>query len=517
MKSYTIRLRIILLFIIAGLATIPMPSSHAGNEIKVTYNKNRIEFQKQPFAKNGTTFVETRPFLKPLGVRVDWVTKTKFKLTKADLVIDMQVNSKTAYLNNNKLVTLAAAPLLDGSTLFLPLRPVASLMGLNLNWTTTSNTIEITGQPGNNVTPTPPTNSYKVVAYYPHWATYQNFKVSQIAASNLTHINYAFANVKEGVVVNGDYWADQVNFPQLKQLKQANPKLKTLISIGGWTWSGQFSDIALTDDARKRFAVSAVQFMRNNGFDGIDLDWEYPVAGGLATNRARAVDKTNFTLLLQTLRQKLNDAQTQDGKTYLLTIAAGAFPAYVTNTEMPKVAASVDWINLMTYDYHGNWENRSNHNAPLYADSADPNNAKSSINDTVATYLNAKVPANKLVLGIPMYGRSWTSCGETNQGLYQACKGVAPGVIADGIHEYGNLEKQGWINGNGFVRYWNESAKVPWLYKKSTGTFVSYEDPESIAYKAGYIKSKGLGGAMLWELSQDFNQTLLDKLTNSLR
>jgi chitinase len=237
----------------------------------------------------------------------------------------------------------------------------------------------------------------------------------------------------------------------------------------------------------------------------------------LATNKARPEDKHNFTLLLQTIRDKLNAAQLKDGKTYLLTIASGAFPAYLKNTEMDKVAAIVDWINLMTYDYHGNWENVSNHNAPLYADPKDQNNIDSNIHSSVDTYLKAGVPSNKLVLGIPFYGRSWTNCGTAKQGQYQTCKGVADGVVADGIHEYGNIEKQGWINGKGFVRYWNNSSKVPWLYNKTTGTFVSYEDPESIAYKAQYIKSKRLGGAMVWELSQDFNRTLLNKLLDSLK
>lgn len=171
----------------------------------------------------------------------------------------------------------------------------------------------------------------------------------------------------------------------------------------------------------------------------------------------------------------------------------------------------------MTYDYHGNWEMKSNHNAPLYADPADSTSAKSNIHNTVNTFLNEGVPANKLVLGIPMYGRGWTGCAQTNQGLYQTCKDVSKGTTANGIHEYDELEKMGWINGNGFVRYWNDSAKVPWLYKKTTGTLIVYEDPESIAYKAGYIRLKGLGGAMLWEISQDDNHTLLNKLVSSLR
>jgi chitinase len=515
MKNYATRLRIIVLLILVGVSMIPTPSGHAGNEIKVTYNQQKITFQTQPFVQNGSTFVETRPLAQKLGLQVDWIDKTKFKLSKSNLAIIMEVNKKLAYLNND-IVNLTAAPLLKGSTLYLPLRSVVSLLNLGIHWYAATHTIDITGNSAQSV-PVPDKSSFKVVAYYPHWGTYQKFDVKQIAASNLTHINYAFANVKDGQVVNGDYWADQVNFPELSKLKQANPKLRTLISIGGWTWSESFSDIALSQYSRTKFAESAVKFMRDNGFDGIDLDWEYPVAGGLASNSARAEDKINFTSLLRTIRDKLDAAQLKDGNTYSLTIAAGAFPAYASNTEIAKVASIVDWINLMTYDYHGNWENKSNHNAPLYSDPADATSAKSNIDHTVNTFLNKGVPANKLVLGIPMYGRGWTGCAPTNQGLYQTCKDVSKGTTANGIHEYDELEKMGWINGNGFVRYWNDSAKVPWLYKKTTGTLIVYEDPESIAYKAEYIRSKGLGGAMLWEISQDENQTLLNKLVSSLR
>ncbi|MCD9022954.1 glycosyl hydrolase family 18 protein [Cohnella silvisoli] len=514
MTSRTFKSVLILLFVIVGFAIISTPSGHAGSEIKVTYNNSQIVFASKPVTLNGTTYVETRPFIQPIGLQVGWVNKTKFRLSNTNLTIDMEVNIATAYVNGRK-TTLAAAPTKIGSTLFLPVRPIAALTNHNLIWIAAANTIAITSKAAQ--IPALPSVSYKVIAYYPSWATYQDFDVSNIAAPNITHVNYAFANIKDGKVVLGDPWTDKSNFRQLQTLKKANPKLKALISVGGWTWSGQFSDISLSQYSRTKFADSAVQFIRDYDFDGVDLDWEYPVSGGLTSNHARPADKHNFTLLLRTIRDKLDAVQLKNGKTYSLTIAAGSFPAYVTNTEIDQVADIVDWINLMTYDYHGDWEDVSNHNAPLYADPNDPVNAKSNINSTVNLYLKAGVPSNKLVLGIPFYGRSWTNCGAANQGQYQTCNGVADGVIADGIHEYGNLENQGWINGKGYVRYWNDNSKVPWLYNKSTGTFVSYEDPESIAYKAQYIKSKGLGGAMLWELSQDFNQTLLNKLLDSLK
>jgi chitinase len=533
MKKKMLNSILILLFALIGFSTIPISSSYADSVIHVTYNDKDIAFGTNPVTKNGTTYVETRPFIKPLGLQVSWISNTKFRLSKPGLIIDMVVNSTTAYVNSSKL-TLAAAPIKIGATLFIPVRPITNITKHKILWSQATNTLSIYSNLTTVPAPTKPSTSYKVIAYYSSWGTYSKFEVSQIEAPHLTHINYAFANIKDGKVVVGDPWADiekpfpgdctdnsclKGNFNQLLQLKKANPHLKTLISVGGWTWSGQFSDAALSASSRTKFADSAVKFIRDYGFDGVDIDWEYPVSGGLAANKTRLADKQNFTLLLQTLRNKLNTAQKQDGKTYLLTIAAGAFPSYLNKTEMNQVSHTIDWINLMTYDYHGDWEKESNHLAPLYSDPEEPSkaNTKSNIDYTVQIYLNAGVAANKLVLGIPLYGRSWTGCSATNQGLYQSCTGVATGLIANGIHEYGNLEKQGWINGKGFVRYWNNSAKTPWLFNKSTGTFITYEDPESIAIKAKYIKSQRLGGAMLWEISQDFNNTLLNQLNRSLK
>lgn len=546
MTKHLLNSFIIILLAFTGFSTLPFPSGQAASasDTRVTYNGEHIVFGQKPVTKQGTIYVETRPFIKPLGLQVRWINNSRFQLSRKSLIIDMELNSKTAYINRKK-ISIIAAPMKIGATLFLPIRQITDLTKHKLTWNAASNTVAINKSAasvskgsgatsvskGSGAAATAPR---KIIAYYPSWGTYQNAEVSEIDASKITHINYAFANIIKGKIALGDPWADtekpfpgdctsngclKGNFNQLKKLKKANPHLRTLISVGGWTWSGQFSDIALTASSRAKFADSAVQFIRKYGFDGLDIDWEYPVSGGLPGNVKRPSDKKNFTLLLQSVRNKLDVAQKVDGKTYLLTIAAGASPAYVKNTNIAQAAKLLNWVNLMTYDFHGEWENISNHNAPLYYDPKDPNsyNAKGNINSTVYTYLKAGVPANKLILGIPLYGRSWNNCGANTQGLYQTCKGVADGVIADGIHEYGNLENKGLINGKGYVRYWSSSAKVPWLYNKSTGTFITYEDPESIAYKAKYIKAKGLGGAMIWEISQDFNHTLQNKLYNSLK
>lgn len=523
MKLIALRATLVALIVTATVYVFSPPPSHAEKSVQVTYNGDRIAFSESPFITNGNTYIQVRPFAQTLGFRIDWLDRTRLSLTKPGTTIVMEVDRANAIVNGVK-TTISPVPKKVGPTLFVPLRAIAEKMNYAVSWQQAVNTVNVTDRTAPKVppsaapSPSPSTpaaaRSYKVIAYYPAWGLYLNEPLSKQSVSQLTHINYAFANISDGQVVLGDPNADLQNFKQLRQLKAANPKLRALISVGGWTWSGGFSDAALTSASRQKFAASAVAFMKQHGFDGVDLDWEYPVQGGLAGNKERPEDKRNFTLLLQEIRDQMDSAEKSDGRDYLLTIAGGAFPGYLNNVEISSIASTVDWINLMTYDYHGPWDDSSNHNAPLYADSQDPSHANkgNNIDAIVDYYLKADVPANKLVLGVPFYGRSWTSCGPDNQGLYQDCDGPTRKM-----YSYEHIKNQGWINANGFVRYWNSEAKVPYLYKKTTGTFVSYEDAESIGYKTSYLKSRGLGGAMIWEMTQDDdNHTLLNKLAGDL-
>ncbi|MFD0673134.1 glycosyl hydrolase family 18 protein [Cohnella sp. GCM10027633] len=515
MHTAAARAILVLLSVIVSLCALPLPAGHAEKPIQVVYQGQPIEFAVSPFNRNNAVYIQARPFAETLGFRIDWLDKTRLSLTKADLKLVLEVGSTKA-IANGQPTTISPAPTKVGATLFLPLRAIAESMQHTVSWNAATNSASIAERGTSPTTPsTPSTSPYKVVAYYPFWGAALQEPISTQPLSKLTHLNYAFANISGGQVVLGDADTDVASFKQLKQAKSANPRLRTLISVGGWTWSGQFSDIAYTASARKKFAASAVAFIRQYGFDGVDLDWEYPVAGGLPENKMRKEDKTNFTLLLQELRDQLDAAEKSDGREYLLTIAAGAFPAYLKNVEIAKIVSLVDWMNLMTYDFHGDWDDKSGHLSALYADSAGPGGKLATDNDDaiVNLYLKAGVPASKLVLGVPFYGRSWTSCDATNNGLYQACDGPTRKM-----YSYEDLKQQGWINANGFVRYWNADAKAPYLYKKTTGTFVTYEDAESIGYKASYVKSKKLGGAMIWELTQDdSSRTLLNALTNGLR
>lgn len=408
---------------------------------------------------------------------------------------------------------------------------------------------------------------YKLVGYYASWAAYgRAYNVTDIDTSKMNVINYAFADicwngvhgnpdptgpnpvtwscqneqgqtisVPNGTIVLGDPWIDaqksfgddkwddpiKGNLKQLWKLKEKNPNLKTVISVGGWTWSNRFSDVAATAATREVFANSAVDFIRKYQMDGVDLDWEYPVSGGLAGNSYRAEDKQNYVLLLQKIREKLNAAGTADGKTYLLTIASGAGPAFIQNNNLSGIAAVVDWINIMTYDFNGSWNTTTGHNAPLYYDAAaassgltDP--ANYNIDKAVTAYLASGVPANKLVMGLPFYGRGWGGAPSTGNGQYQVSAGISStGTWEKGNYDFYDLEAN-YINKNGYTRYWNNTSKVPYLYNPSTQTYISYDDVESFGYKTSYIKTKGLAGAMFWETSGDRNKTLQNKLSADL-
>lgn len=374
-----------------------------------------------------------------------------------------------------------------------------------------------------NSTVTPVPNDYKMVGYYTSWSTYSNFQVANIDASKLTHLNYAFANISsDGKIALGDSWADieksfpgdtveqpfKGNFYQLVKLKQQYPHLKTLISVGGWSWSEKFSDVALTEESRAIFAESCLQFILKYGFDGIDLDWEYPVAGGEPDNVNRPEDKQNFTLLLKKIRETLDIQSTMDGKTYLVTIAGGAGRGYAANTELNLIHPYVDYIQIMTYDIHGSWDSITGLNAPLYRDPGTGFVSEWSVHDSVQTYLNNGVPANKLIMGMPLYGRVYNQVNNLNNGLYQPFTG------GGSAKSYAELEAN-YVNKNGYIRFWEADSKVPWLFNGTQ--FISYDDQESIGYKTSYLKSMGLGGAMMWELSHDPNKVLVSKIYNDLR
>ena len=383
-----------------------------------------------------------------------------------------------------------------------------------------------------------PTPSREVVGYYPAWKGVLAFDPGR-----LTVVNYAFLDIcwdgqhgnaavaplqpcdgENGAIVPGHPPFDAANLEALARTKQAHPELKLVASVGGWSWSNRFSDMASSARSRAAFVGSAIRFIRDHGFDGIDIDWEYPGSIGIPCAAGHATcdrpgDKRDFAVLGRELRAALDRAGAADRRRYLFTVAAGADAKYVFDASgrsawLADLAASTDWINLMTYDYHGTWERAAYFVAPLSRDPAEPGDAN--VESSVELVLAQGIAPAKRALGVPFYGKGWSGCagGEV---LYKPCKALAR-EDHEAAFEFAYLAGEGYLArdpdgrftraGRGFERYWNAAAKAPWLYEPRSRVFIAYDDEASVRGKSRYAMRKGLRGVMFWELSQDYDGVL---------
>lgn len=357
----------------------------------------------------------------------------------------------------------------------------------------------------------------QVIGYYPDWKYYTRndlLKPSLIDYTKYSIINFAFVEPNaNGTISMSDSYADplillgpaiyypvtgnndSLSLPFL--CHQHNVKL--LISVGGWSYSANFSGISASLALRDTFTHYCANLVRTYNLDGIDIDWEYPVSGG--EQSGVPADKHNYTVLMQQLRDTLNALGTHNKRTYLLTATFPSAPANQANYEWSSLIPVIDMFNLMTYDFFGSWSPVSNFNAPLYASEQ----GDSTFNDTSSfqrLVRNCGVPANKINMGLPFYGRSFASC----TGLFQTFNGVDNTTFsADaGIPEYYNI----LLNMSSFSYHWDNHAKVPYLDGVGgLNTFVSYDDKKSVGLKVSYALSQGAAGVEIWEISGDYIET----------
>ena len=350
---------------------------------------------------------------------------------------------------------------------------------------------------------TTPHSQKEIIAYV--FPQDRALTADEVSAGKLTRINYAFANLREGRIVEG-FAHDTENLAVLTSLKRVNPALTILISVGGWGWSGEFTDMALTQERRKIFIDSAITFLEEHNLDGLDIDWEYPGMPG-DNHRFRAQDKQNYTLLLKELRERFRHEETRLGRRLVLSIATGASTDFLEHTEMAKVQQYVDTVNLMSYDYYvPSWDKTTGHHAPLFTNPADPKQI--SVDRSVREYEAAGVPASKIVVGVPFYGKSWAQVPDRNHGLFQ------PGVNRpDAYLPYGVLPG---LQHNGYARFWDQVASAPYLYNQEAKIFISYDDPESLKSKCRYVLDHRLGGIMFWESTGDPTGVLLNAIDAGL-
>lgn len=330
---------------------------------------------------------------------------------------------------------------------------------------------------------------------------------SVIDAKKLTHINYAFGLIRNGrVVLENPH--DTYNLEVLDSLKSDNPDLKILLSVGGWGGSHDFSDVALTPTARLKFARSAVDLVRVYNLDGIDIDWEYPGMVG-AGNIYRPEDKQNFTLLLKELRIQLDTMASRfhPGRHYKVTIAAGGSQSFADHTDMKEAQKYLDYVNLMTYDYHTSASDSTGYLTNLYPSPLDPH--RNSVQTSVDIFEKAGVPANKIVIGATFYGRGWSGADTLNHGRFLAYSGRGHSFSYDTL-------RVKYIGLNGFNHYWDSTSQSPYLWNAAKRMMITYDDPRSLKAKADYVRKNNLAGIMFWEYNQDLTGTLLNALYNGL-
>ena len=263
-----------------------------------------------------------------------------------------------------------------------------------------------------------------------------------------------------------------------------------------------FSDATATAQGREKLAQSMLELMDQHGFRGIDLDWEYPGSsmGGL---KHRENDWDNYLSLMELLRVELDAREAATGKDYILSVALGANKSLINAVDGTRLSSLVDQVNLMTYDFTG-FDRTTGHHAALYPDGDNPLGAAY----VVQAYADRGIPKSKMQLGAAFYGRAWRQVPSSNNGL-----GQRAATTGNKVYTQGQIQEL--LASGSTQRYFDQAAQSPWLYDGST--FISYEDAESMAAKAAYIRQQGLLGVSCWALDQDVTGTLVQTLDAGLR
>lgn len=329
----------------------------------------------------------------------------------------------------------------------------------------------------------------KIVGYYAAWKS-GILPCNEIEYSNLTDIIIAFA-VPDSDGTLSCY--PGIPFPQLVDSAHAHG-INVLLSIGGAGGGTYFPNVTADSASRAVFIKNIVSFLTTNHYDGIDIDWESP-ANTQLTNQ--------LTALVREMRLRFDQLDTN----WLITMAIPAGPYWGDHFDYEAMTQYISWYNLMCYDFVGSWSKYSGHNSPLYMSSSDPNAAGADSNSFLYMTATRKVPAAKLMLGVPFYAVEFDV-----PGLYEKLTNASTTnpVYSDIVSDIDS----------GWTYNWDDVSKVPYLTNSNPGKFITFEDTTSIRLKAEFVKRKALGGMMIWELSQDVyrgSQPLLETLASSLR
>lgn len=403
----------------------------------------------------------------------------------------------------------------------------------------------------------------KIVGYFPEWAYKSEaqgyFNVTDLQWEELTHIQYSFASVNEKTnkIDFGDkkaaieedfsdlkpeqlmYNGKQIeldkslpykgHFNLLQTMKKSYPDVDLLISVGGWAGSRGFYTMMDTDAGINTFADSCVDFIRTYGFDGVDIDFEYPSSTSQSGNPddfdvsepRRATINERYNVLMKTLREKLDAASKEDGKQYLLTAAVTASSWVLGGVSSNEYAKYLDFLSVMSYDFHGGWNEFVENLANIYPDPADKETASMLMPvlamDWAYRYYRGVLPPEKILMGIPYYSRGWENVNGGENGLHGTSKTPASGkynIWGDDLDGNGELEPAGanplWHILNLMEEdkdlkvYFDEVGKVPHVWQDKEKVFLSFENEQSIAERLKYIQEKNLGGALIWVMNGDY-------------
>ena len=327
-----------------------------------------------------------------------------------------------------------------------------------------------------------------VIAYYAGGPE----QLDSFPIEKLTHIIFSFSHL-QGNQLHINTARDSATIQKLVSLKQRNPDLKVLLSLGGWGGCATCSDVFSTKNGRKEFAKSVNELSNYFHTDGLDLDWEYPAIEGFPTHKFQPADKQNFTSLVNQLRKK-------SGKNFEISFAAGGFKQFIDESiEWKKVMKKVNRVNLMTYDLVNGFDTSTGHHTPLYSTHAQTQSTVTA----VAELVKAGVPKDKIVIGAAFYARVWENVGDSAFGLYQTGK-YKMNVDFKNFNTLLSVD-------SGFVYHWDEVADAPYLYNPTQKLFATFDNKKSIQLKAQYVIDQGLNGIMFWQLAYDtFANGLLD-------